>query len=182
MEVVLPVTTTLNLTLNLTKNAQKPREFKIPISDFGFHYNIFADKTHNHTPFKNPINIPYSSLRITSCLNQPVQHVNPWLQIAPDITYPPFIFFKGLIQNPRWYTRDYSKQLTHISRSMPISSKQTIAYLQKTCLVSFKTSFDHSSSFNLPPIYFNIFFPSNPTLSRGIGVGWNHLVCILIQL
>ena len=95
--------------------------------------------------------------------------------------YPPFILWKGFNQNPRWYTRDYSKQLTNISRSMPISSKQTIKYLRKTCLISLKTSFDHSSSFNLPLIYLHIFFPSNPELSRGIWVGQLHLVCILIQ-
>ena len=70
-------TPNLNLTPTLTKHAQNPREFKIPISDSGFHYNIFSDKTHNHTPFKNPINIPDYLLHITSYLNQTVQHVNP---------------------------------------------------------------------------------------------------------
>ena len=64
---------------------------------------------------------------------------------------------------------------------MPISSKLNIAYLKKTFLVSLKTSFENSSRFNSLPIYFNIFLPRNPTLSRGIRVEQLHLVCILIQ-
>ena len=64
---------------------------------------------------------------------------------------------------------------------MPISSLRTITYLQKTFLISFKTSFYNSSKFESLPIYFNIFLPRNPTLSRGIRVGQLHLVCIFIQ-
>ena len=45
---------TLTLTLTLTKNAQEIAQIK-KISDYGFRYNIFSDKTHDHTPFKNSI-------------------------------------------------------------------------------------------------------------------------------
>ena len=37
------------------KTHKESREFKRNISDSGLHYNIFSDKMHNHTPFKNSI-------------------------------------------------------------------------------------------------------------------------------
>ena len=94
----------------------------------------------------------------------------------------PSFYFVKTNQNPRWYTSNYTKQLTHVSQSRPFSSKRIIVHLQKTCLISFKMSFDHFSRFNSSTLSFNIFFPSNPTLSRGPGVRKIHSVCILSHL
>ena len=66
-------------------------------------------------------------------------------------------------------------KLITFRKSRPISSKWPFAYLRKTCHVSFKTSFVHSSRFNSPPLSFKKTFPSYPTLSRGPEVGWLHL-------
>ena len=42
-------------TLTLTKNAREIAWIQKAISDSRFHYNIFADKTHDRTNFKNYI-------------------------------------------------------------------------------------------------------------------------------
>ena len=85
---------TLTPTPTLTKNSQEITWTLKTISDSRFHYNIFADKTHDHPPFKIPSHIPDSSLRITSHLTQPVWHLNSCLCLLPNLTYPPFIFVK----------------------------------------------------------------------------------------
>ena len=133
-------------------------------------------------PSKNPSQIPYSSPRIISSLIQTVQHVNSCLDIVPALSHPPFILWKGLHQNPFWYTRDYTKKLFHVSRSGPIFFQAAYLPSTKTCLVSFKMCFNHSPRFDLPNLSFGIFSPSNPILSRGPGVGRLQLVHISSQL
>ena len=64
----------------------------------------------------------------------------------------------------------------------PFPSKRNIAHLQKTRLISFKISSNHSSIFDSPTLSFIILFQSNPTLSRCLVVGQVHSVFILIQL
>ena len=79
----------------------------------------------------------------------------------------------------------YSWQLktTHSSFAIFANfSKTAYCISAKTRLISFKKCFNHSSGFNSPPLYLDIFLSSDPTLSRGRGVGWIHLVCISSQL
>ena len=122
------------------------------------------------------------SLCITLSLNQTVKHIHSWLQLIPSITYPPFVLSTGINQNPWWYTRDYTKLLTQVSRYRPISSKRPISYLQQKCLISFNICFNHSSSFNFLTISFGIFFARDPTLLRSLRVGIIHPFYISIQL
>ena len=110
-----------------------------------------------------------SSLRIPSHLTQPVKHVKSWLQLLPALTYPPFISQKWLKCNPLCYTHNYTNQLTHVFQYRPFSSKRPIYHIQKTCLISLNTRFDHSSSFNSPSLFFDIFLPSEPHIFKGGG-------------
>ena len=91
-------------------------------------------------------------------------------------------FWKGLNQNPWWYTRDYTKQLTRVVWYRPIYSKWHIAHLQKTRLISFILCFNHSLRFDLPTLSLNIFVTSDPTLSRRPRVGRLHSVLISSKL
>ena len=47
-----------------------------------------------------------------------------------------------------------------------LSSKIPISHIQKPRLISFKTRFDHSSSFRSPTLYINIFLPSDPHIVK----------------
>ena len=94
-----------------------------------------------------------------------------------------FIYFvKMLNQNPAQYTRECTTQLTHIPKYRPFSPKQPIVNIWRTCLIPFKTCFDHSSRFDSPTLYSNISFQVTPALSRGPEIGQLHFVCIYSQL
>ena len=62
------------------------------------------------------------------------------------------------------------------------SRKHPIFHIRTICLVSFKISFRHSSSFDFLTLYFNLSLQVTPILTIGIGVGRLHLVCISSQL
>ena len=56
---------------------------------------------------------------------------------------------KGLNQNPPWFTRYCTTQLTHILKSRPFNPKHSFIHIKTTLLISSKKTLDHSSSFNL---------------------------------
>ena len=169
----------ITVILPLTKNAQDAAWNKktslIPNSDPIY----LLTRCPITLPSKLSSRIPDSLLCIPSHLTQPMKHVQPCFHLVTALAYPPFILLKGLNQNPRWYTCDLSTQLTRVLQYRSISSKWPFAYLLKTRLVSFKTCFAQSSSSYSPPLSFDILFPSNTTLSRGLGVVRLHLVFIL---
>ena len=138
---------------NYKKNSQETILIQKPIYDSGFHHKVFANKTHDHTPYNNSITYSWFLTLYYLIFNPAHAPRELRLQLVSNLTHPPFMLWKVLNLNPWWYNHDYSKQLTYLSRSRPISSKRPIAYLRKTCLVSFKTSFGHSSSFDFPPLY-----------------------------
>ena len=93
-------------------------------------------------------------------------HVNSCLLIVPAITYPPCILWKGLNQNSRQYPCDCTTQLTNISLSKLFYFKRPITYLQKTCLVSFRTCFYHSPIFDLPTLSFKFLLRRDPLIVK----------------
>ena len=79
---------------------------------------------------------------------------------------PSFFWWKGLNQNLRWYTQDYTKNLTHVSRSRPISSKWPITQpIYKNLPHLIKNVF--RAHFKI--LSFKTFLPSNPHIIMRVG-------------
>ena len=81
----------INLTLTLTNNTQEIARIEKPsmIPDSATIFSLTRHKI--ALPSKTLSQIIDSSLLINSHLNQPVEHMNHCLQLAPDFIYPHFI-------------------------------------------------------------------------------------------